>query len=285
MNGWFRVGVYLSTLSLFIENPSKIFVRCQTDRTIESERSRILSLAWCLDRYYLNNEIGRNHYTICPDSIGGEFMDSQTLIIVAITVVVCALIAAAAWYAVDKARSRRLREHFGPEYDRAVERMHDRNLAEAELRGREQRVEKYRIVPLSSQDRAHYRETWAAVQNRFVDDPQAAVKEGHRQIFEVMEKRGYPVGNFDQAADDLSVDYPEVVQNYRAASAIAERNRKGEAETEELRQALVHYRALFNELLEAPPSGEKPPKAVSSQRRPTFQFRGFRKSNRGGLRS
>jgi hypothetical protein len=212
-------------------------------------------------------------------------MDSQTLIIVAITVVVCALIAAAAWYAVDKARSRRLREHFGPEYDHVMDRMHDRNLAEAELQEREQRVKKYRIIPLSSQERAHYTETWAAVQNRFVDDPQAAVKEGHRQIFEVMEKRGYPVANFEQAADDLSVDYPEVVQNYRAASAIAERNRKGEAETEELRQALVHYRALFNELLEAPaPSSEKP-KAVPSQRRPAFQFRGFRKSNRGGLRS
>jgi hypothetical protein len=212
-------------------------------------------------------------------------MDSQTLIIVAITVVVCALIAAAVWYAVDKARSRRLKEHFGPEYDHVMHRMKNRNLAEAELQEREQRVKKYRIIPLSSQDRAHYRETWAAVQNRFVDDPQAAVKEGHRQIFEVMEKRGYPVANFEQAAADLSVDYPEVVQNYRAASAIAERNHKGEAETEELRQALVHYRALFNELLEAPaPSSEKP-KAVSSQRRPAFQFRGFRKSNRGGLRS
>jgi hypothetical protein len=212
-------------------------------------------------------------------------MDSQTLIIVAITVVVCALIAAAAWYAVDKARSRRLREHFGPEYDRAVERMHDRNLAEAELRGREERVKKYRIVPLSSQDRAHYRETWAAVQNRFVDDPQAAVKEGHGQIFEVMEKRGYPVTNFEQAADDLSVDYPDVVKNYRAASAIAERNRKGEAGTEELRQALVHYRALFNELLEAPAATVETQRGEPSQRRPAFQLRGFRKGSRGGLRS
>ncbi len=126
-------------------------------------------------------------------------MDSQTLMIVAITVVICALIAVGAWIALDRARSRRLREHFGPEYDHVVHRMQNRNLAEAELQSREQRVKKFRIVPLSSQDRAHYRETWAAVQNRFVDDPQGAVKEGHGQIFEVMEKRGYPVTNFEQA--------------------------------------------------------------------------------------
>jgi hypothetical protein len=212
-------------------------------------------------------------------------MDSQTLIIVAITVVVCALIGVAVWFAVEKARSRRLREHFGPEYDHVMHRMKNRNLAEAELQDREQRVKKYRIIPLSSQDRAHYREAWAAVQNRFVDDPQAAVKEGHRQIFEVMEKRGYPVSNFEQAAADLSVDYPEVVKNYRAASAIAERNRKGEAETEELRQALVHYRALFNELLEGPAATIEKERGEPSQRQPAFQLRGFRKGTRGGLRS
>jgi hypothetical protein len=212
-------------------------------------------------------------------------MDSQTLFIVAITVVVCALIAVGVWIAVDKARSRRLREHFGPEYDHVVQRMQDRNLAEAELQSREERVKKFRIVPLSSQDRAHYRETWAAVQNRFVDDPQGAVKDGHGQIFEVMEKRGYPVTNFEQAAADLSVDYPEVVENYRAASAIAARNRNGEAGTEELRQALVHYRALFNELLEAPAPSIEKSKAVPSQRRAAFQFRGFRKGSRGGLRT
>jgi predicted nucleic acid-binding protein len=211
-------------------------------------------------------------------------MDSQTLIIVAITVVACALIAACVWVVAEKARSRRLKEHFGPEYDHVVQRMQDRKLAEAELQNREQRVEKFRIIPLSSQDRAHYRETWAAVQNRFVDDPQGAVKDGHGQIFEVMEKRGYPVTNFEQAAADLSVDYPNVVENYRAASAIAARNRKGEAGTEELRQALVHYRALFNELLEAPsPRVEKP--RATSRTGAGFHFRGFTKRSRGGLRS
>ena len=127
-----------------------------------------------------------------------------------------------------------------------------RKKAEAKLESREKRVKKYRIVPLPAQDRASYRESWAAVQNRFVDDPQDAVKEGHGLIFEVMEKRGYPVTNFEQAAADLSVDYPTVVSNYRAASVIASRNRKGQATTEDLRQALVHYRALFHELLETP---------------------------------
>lgn len=212
-------------------------------------------------------------------------MDSQILLIVAITVVVCALIAAGVWIAADKVRSRRLRERFGPEYDQAVQRAQDRNLAEAELQSREQRVKKFRIVPLSSQDRAHYRETWAAVQNRFVDDPQAAVKEGHGQIFEVMEKRGYPVTNFEQAAADLSVDYPEVVENYRKASAIAAKNREGKAGTEELRQALVHLRALFNELLEAPTPKSEKTKAMPSRSRAPFHFRGFRKGTRGGLRT
>ncbi|HEV8719123.1 MAG TPA: hypothetical protein VGW77_00610 [Candidatus Binatia bacterium] len=212
-------------------------------------------------------------------------MDSQTLMIIAITVVICALIGVGTWIALDRARSRRLREHFGPEYDHVVQRMQNRNLAEAELQSREERVKKFRIVPLSSQDRAHYRETWAAVQNRFVDDPQGAVKEGHGQIFEVMEKRGYPVTNFEQAAVDLSVDYPDVVENYRAASAIAARNRKGEAGTEELRQALVHYRALFNELLEGPPPTIEKAKPLQSRGRARFQFRGFRKGSRGGLRS
>jgi hypothetical protein len=220
-----------------------------------------------------------------PVSRSEENMDSQTLMIVAITVVICALIGVGAWIAFDRARSRRLREHFGPEYDHVVQRMQNRNLAEAELQSREQRVKKFRIVPLSSQDRAHYRETWAAVQNRFVDDPQGAVKEGHGQIFEVMEKRGYPVTNFEQAAADLSVDYPDVVENYRAASVIAARNRKGEASTEELRQALVHYRALFNELLESPPQSTEKAKSLQSRGRPRFQFRGFRKGSRGGLRS
>lgn len=210
-------------------------------------------------------------------------MDTQTLIIVAATVAVCALIGTAVWFAVEKARSRRLREHFGPEYNRVVQQTHNRNVAEAELESREKRVRRYRIVPLSAQDRANYREAWAAVQNRFVDDPQDAVKEGHGLIFEVMDKRGYPVTNFEQAAADLSVDYPTVVSNYRAATAIASRNRKGEATTEDLRQALVHYRALFHELLETPATNVVHAQPEPGRRGSRLSV--FKKSIRGGLRS
>lgn len=210
-------------------------------------------------------------------------MDTQTLIIVAATVAVCALIGTAVWFAVEKARSRRLRAHFGPEYDRVVQQTHNRNVAEAELENREKRVRTYRIVPLSTQDRANYREAWAAVQNRFVDDPQDAVKEGHGLIFEVMDKRGYPVTNFEQAAADLSVDYPTVVSNYRAATAIASRNRKGEATTEDLRQALVHYRALFQELLETPATNVVHAQTEPGRRGSRLSV--FKKSSRGGLRS
>lgn len=210
-------------------------------------------------------------------------MDSQTLIIVGVTIAICALIGTGVWIAVNKARSQRLREHFGPEYDHVVQRTHNRGQAEAELQRREDRVKGYRIVALSAQDRASYREAWAAVQNRFVDNPQDAVKEGHGLIFEVMDKRGYPVTNFEQAAADLSVDYSTVVSNYRAASAIAARNRTGEAGTEELRQALVHYRALFHELLETPTASVA--KSQAMPRRVGAGFGGFKKSSRGGLRS
>jgi hypothetical protein len=272
-------------ISFFIENSSKILPSTTLLEAIKSETSRLLSLARCLDHSYLKKRDRGEITTVICRFRSEENMDSQTLMIVAITVVICALIGVGAWIALDRARSRRLREHFGPEYDHVLQRMQNRNLAEAELQSREERVKKFRIVPLSSQDRAHYRETWVAVQNRFVDDPQGAVKEGHGQIFEVMEKRGYPVTNFEQAAADLSVEYPDVVENYRGASAIAARNRKGEASTEELRQALVHYRALFNELLEgSQPSIEKA-KPLQSRSRPRFQFRGFRKGSRGGLRS
>lgn len=177
-------------------------------------------------------------------------MDSHTLTIILITVAVCALIGVGIWIAVTQMRSRRLKDQFGPEYDRTIRKSHNRNIAEAELETREQRVKKYRIVPLSEPDRAHYQHAWDRVQNRFVDDPRGATKEADDLIFEVMERRGYPVNGFEQAAADLSVEYPVVVENYRAASAIARRNREGEVGTEDLRQALIYYRALFHELLQ-----------------------------------
>jgi hypothetical protein len=210
-------------------------------------------------------------------------MDSQTLIIVGITVAVCAVIAVAAWVIFNQMKTRRLKQRFGPEYDHVVERARDRDLAEAELEKREQRVKKYRIVPLSEHDRVHYERAWAEVQNRFVDDPEEATKEGNELIVEVLEKRGYPVGGFEQAAADLSVDYPLVVDHYRAASAIAQRQRRGEANTEDLRQALVHYRALFHELLETRPERSQSAPAhpgVATSRSDRFA----KKSRRGGVR-
>lgn len=211
----------------------------------------------------------------------GEIMDSQTILIIGITVAVCALIGIGAWIAVNQFRSRRLKERFGPEYDRAVERASDRGMAEAELQKREQRVNKYKIVPLSEHDREHYQHAWDRVQNRFVDDPRGAATEADGLIFEVMERRGYPVNGFEQAAADLSVDYPSVVENYRAATAIAERNRQGDAGTEDLRQALVYYRALFHELLQDPSTEPRPTAVRSVDRSHSERTR----NNRGGVRA
>jgi hypothetical protein len=192
------------------------------------------------------------------------------------------MIAAGAWIYARKIKSRRLKRKFGPEYDQTVEQLKNREVAEAELRRREKRVERFHIVPLSSQDRSAYQESWIAVQSRFVDDPKGAVEEANQLIAEVMKKRGYPLTDFEQAAADLSVDHPAVVANYRAASRIAEHNRVGGADTEELRQAFVHYRALFGDLLE---NRESQPDST----RPYLQKKGikspFRKIQGGGLRT
>jgi uncharacterized membrane protein YccC len=213
----------------------------------------------------------------------GEKMDSQTLLTIGITVAVCALIAVGVWIAVNQSRSRRLKEHFGPEYDRVVERSGNRTSAEEELQQREERVKEYKIVALSEQDRTHYQHAWDRVQNRFVDDPRGAALEAHELIFDVMERRGYPVKGFEQAAADLSVDHPAVVENYRAASAIAQRNRQGEAGTEDLRQALVYYRALFHDLLQSPLPDE-PRTAAATHRAKRAQSHNS-KNSRGGLRT
>lgn len=219
-------------------------------------------------------------------------MDSQLLIIILAVVVIIAL-GAGAWVYAKRMKSRRLRDKFGPEYDQTVERLHNRDAAESELQARERRVKRFHIVPLLGRDRSAYRESWTAVQGRFVDDPKGAVDEGNMLICDVMKKRGYPVTDFEQSAADLSVDYPNVVSNYRAASRIAENNRRGVAETEELRRALVYYRALLAELLEEPISSERarPARAgnVADVTRPASRRTGegvsLRKNNGGGLRN
>ncbi len=176
-----------------------------------------------------------------------------TGVIIAIVVVVVVLLAVGAAVAtIGKRRreSKQLRERFGPEYDRALEQHGDKKEAEAKLKQRKERREGLDVRPLEPEQRERYAGEWRNVQARFVDEPQQAVRESDHLVKEVMRQRGYPVDDFDQRADDISVDHPHVVENYRSAGHIAERNERGEASTEDLRQATVHYRALFEELLE-----------------------------------
>lgn len=171
------------------------------------------------------------------------------LILAAILVV--ALIAVIAWASAQRRRkeSLRLQQRFGPEYVRLVNEL-GRAKAEAELAAREKRVASLTLNPLPAADAAKFRNEWLAIQARFVDDPKASVVEADHLVYDLMAKRGYPMGDFERRAADISVDHPAVVSNYRAARAIALRDERGEATTEELRKAVVHYRALFEELLE-----------------------------------
>jgi len=146
-----------------------------------------------------------------------------------------------------------LQNRFGPEYDRKMENAdgrRDRKEAVADLTDRAERRDQLDIRDLSSGARDRYSEAWTNVQTRFVDEPQAAVIEADGLIAQVMRERGYPVDDFDEQADMVSVDHPHVVENYRAGHAIYDRAKQGQANTEQLRQAFVHYRSLFEELLE-----------------------------------
>lgn len=159
--------------------------------------------------------------------------------------------AAAAWFFLRRRRTEHLRREFGPEYDRAVRETGERSRAERELETRRERVRQLHIHPLPALERDRFAASWTEVQKRFVDSPADAVAEADRLVSEVMQERGYPMTDFEQRAADISVDHPRVVEHYRAAHALAERSRNGGASTEDLRQAMVHYRALFDDLLEA----------------------------------
>ena len=175
-------------------------------------------------------------------------MDKWVWIVIVLAVLV--VVAFAVWAAMQSRRRARLREGFGPEYERAVEEAGSRRHAESELEQREKRREALDIRPLASAARDRYLERWRVTQERFVDEPGAAVSDADRLVTEVMRERGYPVDDFEQRSADLSVDHPHLVENYRAAHAASLANDKGEATTEDLRQAMVHYRSLFEELLE-----------------------------------
>jgi hypothetical protein len=173
--------------------------------------------------------------------------------IVAIIVVVIVVAAVLLMMAAAN-RRRRLRERFGPEYDRAVTESGSRREAEAELAGREKHVRELDIRPLSTTAQNQYRSEWTAVQEQFVDAPQAAVTGAQTLVSAVMEDRGYPTQPYDQTVADLSVEHASTLDHFRAAHDISRNASAGTASTEDLRQAMIHYRALFAELLGEPAS-------------------------------
>ncbi|HTM23682.1 MAG TPA: hypothetical protein VL225_00730 [Vicinamibacterales bacterium] len=178
-------------------------------------------------------------------------MTNTTLMMVAAVVVIVAL--AIAWLLTQRRRREHLRERFGPEYDRTVQAVGTTGRAEAVLEEREKRVATYRIRPLTEDERRRFSDAWQRIQAKFVDDPATAVTEADRLVNDVMTARGYPMADFDRRVDDLTVEHAAVVGHYRAAREIAERHARRAASTEDLRQALVHYRGLFADLL-----GESP---------------------------
>src|SRR5947209_15389806 len=172
----------------------------------------------------------------------------NTITVVAIAVAVLA-IAFCAFLYVQTRRTKHLRSKFGPEYDRLVDQYGNQRKAEDDLSHRERRVQKFHIQELHPEAASRFADAWREEQARFVDSPHEAVANADRLVGELMIARGYPMADFEQRAADISVDHPLVVQNYRAAHNLASRSEQGEADTEDLRQAMVHYRALFENLL------------------------------------
>jgi hypothetical protein len=177
----------------------------------------------------------------------GATMNTALLIVILIVVAILVLLAVVV---ARRRRTQGLQERFGPEYQRTVARAGDQRAAETELSAREQRRRELDVVELDSDVRARYVEAWRVTQGKFVDDPAAATGEADLLVAKVMRDRGYPVDDFEQGAADVSVDHPQVAENYRAAHAVSLANEQGLASTDDLRQAFVHYRSLFAELLD-----------------------------------
>jgi hypothetical protein len=174
---------------------------------------------------------------------------STTVVILIILLVAVAGIAIVMF--LQRQNSRKLRDRFGPEYDRLARENNTRK-AETILHEREKRIAKFQIHPLSRQQSEKFAAEWRSVQENFVDDPRGAASDADRLIDQVLEERGYPVGDFEQQADDLTVEHAQVVEHYRIAHDIVSRNRKDATNTEQLRIAMQHYRALFEDLLDMP---------------------------------
>jgi hypothetical protein len=173
-------------------------------------------------------------------------MSTVQIVVIVVLVVVVVLLGAAAWMVV---RRRSLRERFGPEYDRVVAEQDSRLAAERELRARERRHAELDLRPLSEESRSRYATAWEEIQAKFVDAPNDAVGEADRLVTELIAERGYPTENYEEQLSHLSVDHARTLEHYRDAHEINLQNERGEASTEQLRVALVHYRALFSELL------------------------------------
>jgi FtsZ-interacting cell division protein ZipA len=186
----------------------------------------------------------------------GVIMDQRTLIAIIVVVVALIIIVVGILYE-RRRRSERLRQTFGSEYDRVARQLGDPQRAETVLAEREKRVSQLKLRTLPATEQERYVQQWAFVQKQFVDDPRGSVNEADRLVTDVMNARGYPMSEFDQRADDISVHYPNTVGNYRAAHDIVLRYGKGQSSTEDLRRAMVHFRSLFDELLGAPSATHK----------------------------
>jgi hypothetical protein len=192
--------------------------------------------------------------------------------IVAIIVIAIVALAAIGLVYTQRQRTKRLSERYGPEYQRTLQERGDQREAERELEERQERVRGYEIRALSAEQRDSYATRWRKTQAEFVDDPSGAISKADGLVQDLMNARGYPMADFDQRAADVSVDHPQVVEEYRAAHVIAQRHAADGVETEDLRQAMVHYRALFDDLLESeatepPAEAEAEEETVAGSRR------------------
>jgi hypothetical protein len=174
----------------------------------------------------------------------------EWILIAAAVVIAIAVVVIAASYVSSRKKTERMKQHYGREYERLVSETGDQKAAEQELTDRERNRKKLDIVALTPSALSEFNARWQEVQTRFVDNPTAAVGVADRLVTEVMRERGYPVDDFDQRAADISVDHPDVVENYRGAHSIHLSQQNGEVSTEQQREAFVHYRALFEKLLE-----------------------------------
>ena len=195
-------------------------------------------------------------------------MNILLIIIAVIVALILVAILASAWAFFRRQRSQRLRRKFGPEYDYTVDTLGDRRQAESELADREKRAKSLKIRPLTREEVDRFTDAWQGVQTRFVDEPAEAIADAELLVGEVMEARGYPAAGYERRISYLSVDHPRAVQSYRAAQSITQHDGRHEATTEDLRQAMTHYRDLFNDLLETDETRGAEPRKVKIEEIP-----------------